>query len=125
MDSKLFTAYVNGTSYIQKMLETRPLKSIMAQAVLHENAFGMHLYSNGLMFLEACFWTKLLSTVHNNNCGVRLGYLVKVVLRAWNACTQAAGLGRTQIALQLYMFYDNGIVIFEVSRGEGYAPRRQ
>lgn len=46
--------------------------------------------------------------------------MAQLVMPAWNRCPWRAGLGSIQIELQSYMFYNNGIVIFQVN-GSGEA----
>lgn len=54
MDGKLSIGSVNGASFLQKIQETRPRKSAMAQAISSPNAFKMQLYFNALAFLVEC-----------------------------------------------------------------------
>lgn len=99
MDSKLFIGYVSGAIYIQKILEIRHRRSLVAQAMSSRRAFDMQLYFRAVMFLLEFMGTKLLSTVRHYNIGTRLGYAVQVKMKAWKACTWAAGLGSIKIAL--------------------------
>lgn len=52
MDSMQFFGYVNGAGSIQKILDTRLLRSLNAQLVSPPNAFEMQLYFHALLFLE-------------------------------------------------------------------------
>lgn len=58
-------------------------------------------------------YAKLFSTVRNSSSGMGLIYMVQLVRKAYNACTQAAVLGSIQISLQVYVFYNYRAVMFE------------
>lgn len=51
----LSTGYVSGVSEIRKILETRPHRSFIAQAMLLPSALEMLLYFHALAFLKSVF----------------------------------------------------------------------
>lgn len=112
VDSKLCTAYMNRTSYIQKLRETCNHRPLIAQAISGPSVFKMELHFNTFEFLAECMRTRLC-TVHNYNSGMRLEYAMQVKMKAWNARRRAAGLGRIQMGLHHYMFYNNCTEMFE------------
>lgn len=127
VDTKLVSRYLNGLATSRRYWIHRPRISLVAQAMLRPRAFEMHLYSHALTLLEYCLLTKLMSTVHNYNIGLRLRYAIQVVEKPWIASTLPAGLRSSPVTLEPYMFYNNGTVAFEVtgSCDEGYAPQLQ
>lgn len=126
-DSEVSVGYVSKVIYTQKLLATETSKSHMAQPGLQPRASVMHLYFHAIMFLRKCTLTILSSTSCNSNCGMRLGYAIQPVVRAWNAYKSTAGLGRTQIALRHDMFYNICTVVCKVvdSGEEWWALQRQ
>lgn len=52
-----------------------------------------------------------------DNRAMQLGYLVRLILQASNACSPAAGMASTQIAPELHMVYNNCRMIIEATRG--------
>lgn len=111
-DRKLFSEYVNEAKHMQKILEPHSRKFLMSQAISLSSAFETLLYIHTLIFLEECMRTNLVSTVPTYNSCMRLGGETQVVVKTWNACTQSAGLGSVQTALQPHMFYNNGTLMF-------------
>lgn len=71
--------------------------------------------------------TKPVSTARNCNSGIRLVYGIRLVMKTWKSCTQAAVLGSIQSALQPYMLYNYRTVIFEFNGSceEGYTLQWQ
>lgn len=69
-DNKPFIGYVNGASCFQNMMETRPLKYLMEQAISRPSAFEMQLHLHAPMFLEEFIRTKLVSAVRNYNSNI-------------------------------------------------------
>lgn len=114
-----------GASTIQRILKTRPLKFPMAQVMSRPSSFKVQLYFHALGFLEECMQTSQVPTVRNCISGMRLVYMVQVVVKDWNARTRAGVLGTILIALQPYNFYEIQAATFEGtgSREELYAPQ--
>lgn len=99
VDSKLFMGYVIGASSIKRVLETRPRKSLIAQAKSLPSALEVQLYFHALIFLGEYMLTKLVSTVRICNRDIRLGCAVLVALKAWDACTRNVGQKSMHIVL--------------------------
>lgn len=112
VDRTLSIGYLKEVSYIQKILQTQPHKSFIAQVMSCLSAFKMQLYFHFLMFLEECMQTKVGSTGRNYNADLRLRYTAEMAMKAWSACTQAAVPESIQIALHPYLLYNNGKVMF-------------
>lgn len=85
VDSKQIIGNVNGASYIEKILDTRPRSSLTGQAILCPSVFEMQLHFRPLIFLEASMRKKVVSIVRNCNSLMRLGFSVRVVMNALNA----------------------------------------
>lgn len=80
-EPKLSIGYVNGSSSVPKILDTRPPKSSKAQAMLLPNALEMQILIHAITFLEECMPVKLVWIVRKYNIGMRLGYAVQLVMR--------------------------------------------
>lgn len=107
--------FVNGELYPEKP-KTRSHKYLRVQAVLQPSAFKIKLYCHfhTLMFLQQCMITNLLSTAHHYNSIIQLGYVIKLVMQAWDACIREDGSRSLQNAL---MLYNNYPVMFEDING--------
>lgn len=73
VDSKLSNGYVSWTSYLQRILDSLPRKTLIAKAMSLQNAFKMQFYFHVLMSFEECMLTKLVFTVSNCNSNMQLG----------------------------------------------------
>lgn len=76
-------------------------------------AFDMQLHFHAFMFYKMCMQT-LVGTVQSLNSGMRLEHVFWVMMKAWNAGTQAAGVGSIQIAIQPYVFHKIHTILFKV-----------
>lgn len=70
---------------------------------------------------------KNLPTLHHYNTAMYVTYAVQLVMKAWNACRQAAELGSIQIRCKFMVFYSNWRDSFEFigSREQGYSVQLQ
>lgn len=75
VENKLCFEFVNGESYVQKILKScASKKSVMALAISRPFSFEVTLLLHVLMYLEICMQMKLLSTPPNYNSHVRAAY---------------------------------------------------
>lgn len=56
------------------------------------SAFDMQLYFHSLMCHDDCMRKKMVSTLHNYNCGMHVAWVAQLVVKSWNACTGAVAL---------------------------------
>lgn len=82
---KLCIGYVDKTSYIQRITEPRPRKSLRAPAMSHPRLSRSSFTSMQLgSWKSVCHMPlNLVSTGRDYNRGMRMGYTGQVVLNAW------------------------------------------
>lgn len=100
VNKKLSAGYQNGTSNMQRNLESRgSMTSALAQAMSPPSPFEFQQYFHVFMFLQNCLRKMLVSIPHYNSA-ICVVYAVQLVMMAWNASKLPAELASIENALQ-------------------------